>query len=187
MNEPIKERYELWDEFLDRFPLAKIKSMRLEEYSQVGSKDSFTWWIESGLDKLGSIWGGSSFKFGIYARKDKETEFKSKQFKGDDQYAWLAKYGDTAAEAFSAVKSLISTVAQAAHLGNLEAIDRVDLGAAYRWKIAYHYQSRSKPTNLNIFKKEVLAHFLQSKEKTVTPKAYYSYLYNCFLWRRVAS
>ncbi len=50
MNEPIEQRYALWDQFLERFPLEKIKSMSLEEYSQVGSKECFTWWVETGLE-----------------------------------------------------------------------------------------------------------------------------------------
>jgi 5-methylcytosine-specific restriction enzyme B len=146
MNEPIKQRYELWDQFLTRFPLEKLETMSLDEYSQVGSKDSFTWWIEAGLDKLGSIWGGSSFKFGIYARKNTETTFKNRQYKGDEQYAWLAKYGDTASEAFTTVTSLIAAVARAAKQGDLEAVDQVDLGAAYKWRIAFHYQNRRRTT-----------------------------------------
>lgn len=32
--------------------------MTLDEYTQAGSKDSFSYWIESRLHELGSIWGG---------------------------------------------------------------------------------------------------------------------------------
>lgn len=49
---------------------SRLATMALDEYSQAGSKDSFTYWIESRLDELGSIWGGSSFKFGMFSRKD---------------------------------------------------------------------------------------------------------------------
>ena len=40
--------------------------MTLDEYSKIGDKHTFTYWLESRLDQLGSIWGGSSFKFGIF-------------------------------------------------------------------------------------------------------------------------
>ena len=42
--------------------------MTLEEYTNLDKDDAFIYWIESRLDKLGSIWGGSAFKFGIYCR-----------------------------------------------------------------------------------------------------------------------
>lgn len=48
MNEPIEERYELWDRFLTRFPLETLESITLDDYTLVGSKDTFCWWIESG-------------------------------------------------------------------------------------------------------------------------------------------
>jgi 5-methylcytosine-specific restriction endonuclease McrBC GTP-binding regulatory subunit McrB len=178
MKETIPQRYELWDQFLTRFPLEKLESMSLDEYSHAGSKDSFTWWIESGLDKLGSIWGGSSFKFGIYARANTEKIFNSKQHLGNDQYAWMAKYGETPSEAFAKVRSLISTIAKASRQGDIETIDKIDLGATYKWKIAFHYQNKNTPTSLCIFKKEVLASFLQAKEVNVSPKANFSVLYS---------
>ncbi|MDA3956975.1 hypothetical protein [Oceanispirochaeta sp.] len=53
-----------WEEFLQEWPLEKVKTMTLPMYTSVGKKDTFTYWLESRLDKLGSIWGGSSFKFG---------------------------------------------------------------------------------------------------------------------------
>ena len=68
-----KKEYELWDEFLKVWPLARLTTMKLDDYTQVGSKDSFTRWIEARLDELGSIWGGSSFKFGVFSRKDTDT------------------------------------------------------------------------------------------------------------------
>jgi 5-methylcytosine-specific restriction protein B len=69
-----KKEYELWDEFLRVWPLARLATMTLDDYTQAGSKDSFTYWIESRLDELGSIWGGSSFKFGVFSRKDTDDK-----------------------------------------------------------------------------------------------------------------
>ena len=66
---------ELFLEFQKTWPLEKIKNMSLEEYSSVGSKQSFTYWIEAKLESLGSIWGGSSFKFGILLISFKENNF----------------------------------------------------------------------------------------------------------------
>ena len=45
-----QRQYALWDEFLSVWPASRLATMTLDEYSQAGSKDSFTYWIESGLD-----------------------------------------------------------------------------------------------------------------------------------------
>jgi 5-methylcytosine-specific restriction protein B len=68
-----QKQYALWDEFLTVWPAPRLATMTLDEYTQAGSKDSFTYWIESRLDELGSIWGGSAFKFGVFSRKDTEV------------------------------------------------------------------------------------------------------------------
>ena len=60
----------LWDKFLDRWPLEKLGQITLQEYSEAGNNDSFTNWLESITENLGSIWGGSAFKFGVYSRDD---------------------------------------------------------------------------------------------------------------------
>lgn len=172
-----EKEYQLWDEFLQRFPLEKLSSLTLEEYSHVGSKETFTWWVESGLDELGSIWGSTSFKFGIYARKNTEKEFKAKQYKSDDTYAWLAKYGETRDEAFAHVRSLLVKIAESALLGDFETIEKIDLSPNYKWKLAHLYQDRENPIALNIFKKEILAHYLQSKTGEVPAKITLSSLY----------
>lgn len=65
-----KNQYALWDEFLTFWPASRLATMALDEYTHAGSKDTFTYWVESRLDQLGSIRGGSSFKFGVFSRKD---------------------------------------------------------------------------------------------------------------------
>lgn len=43
----VDEVNQLWGEFLDLWPLERIKSMSLHEYSNVGNEDTFTYWIGS--------------------------------------------------------------------------------------------------------------------------------------------
>ncbi len=154
-----KKLYDIWDDFLEKFPIEKIPEMTLPEYTSAGSKNTFTWWMESGLDDLGSIWGGSSYKFGIYSRKDKVNTPQAKQFKFNDEYGWMAKYGDTPEAAFDKVRSYIVEICSAANAGDLNAIEKIDLGDAYKWKIAFHYQDRTNPIILDVFKKEALAYY----------------------------
>lgn len=57
---------ELYDSFCVEFPLEPLDAMSLEKYTNLNKKDSFCYWLEVITSDLGSIWGGSSYKFGIY-------------------------------------------------------------------------------------------------------------------------
>ena len=93
-----QERFDIWDQFIERWPIEKLRAMTLEEYNTLGSKDSFCYWLESKTYELGSIWGGSSFKFGVFEfdpNSKKANEESSGALK-DTRYKWLKKYGDFA-------------------------------------------------------------------------------------------
>lgn len=153
-------QYKLWGEFLKRWPLEKLRTMTLAEYNQAGSQDTFCYWLESRLDKMGSIWGGSAFKFGIYSRKDQSEKSDGGGASYSDKYAWYSKYGAGEAEAFAKVREIIVGVAEAAAKGELRVIENADLGQATKWKIAFQYQDRDKPCIVDIFLREALLVFL---------------------------
>jgi len=149
--------YDLWHEFKKVWPVERSRIMTLPEYTQCGKKDTFTYWIESKLDKLGSIWGGSSFKFGIYSRNDKGQRENVGGRLYSDKYGWMRKYGETEKEAFENVRLQILETIDAVQRNELERIDRVDLGNSYKWKIAFHYQnSLDHPSCISIFRRRVL-------------------------------
>ena len=162
------EQYEIWDEFLKVWPLERVKNMTLEEYTKVGSKDTFTSWIESKLDSIGSIWGGSSFKFGVYSRKDTKYVESTGMRSYNDEYGWYTYCGDTPEEAFQKVKQDIVSVIESVKSGNLIMIDENDLGEAFKWKIAFHYQDRNNPSIVNVFLRKALLVYL-GEEKRSTP------------------
>ena len=148
---------ELWHEFRKVWSVDRVRKMSLQEYTKVGSKDTFTYWIESRLDTLGSIWGGSSLKFGIYSRGDLSAKENVGKRMYTNEYGWLQKYGKTPDEAFQRVKSEIVSIIDAVQKGDLNRIDDIDIGNAYKWKIAFHYQpSLEKPVCLDIFKRKGL-------------------------------
>lgn len=159
-----QDQYALWDDFLLAWPASRLSTMTLAEYTQAGSKDSFTYWIESRLDKLGSIWGGSAFKFGVFSRKaidDKESDAKL-SYSGS--HGWYSSLGETAESAFEKVRGFVVKVADWAAQGNLDAIESFrGLGEAVKWKIAFHYQNRQAPVIVDIFKREMLAVFIGNK------------------------
>lgn len=156
----LKER-ELFLAFQKRWSIDKVKSMTLDEYTSTkvlsnGNRDDFTFWIENKLEPIGSIWGGSSFKFGIYRQDNNEAKTSDKTRCYDKDYGWYLKYGNTSQEAFKKVKNLILEVIEASQANNLEVIDSIDLGDAFKWKIAFHYQNINDVRIVDIFQTDTL-------------------------------
>ena len=148
----IKEREEMYRRFQKEFPMDSLNDIPLTKYTNLKRSDSFCYWIESKTNSLGSLWGGSSYKFGIYeyARKPVDDRIVS-----DDKYAWYKKYGKKDAEnAFEVVRNSIVEIANAARNNELEKIDKnVILGNSYKWKIAFLY---SNERLVPIYKREWL-------------------------------
>ena len=162
-----QQQYAIWDEFLSVWPASRLASMTIDEYTQAGSQDSFTYWIESRLDKMGSIWGGSAFKFGVFSRKSTESKPSDAKLSYSDDYGWYSTLGDTADEAFEKVRGFVVQVAELAQKGDLDAIDAFkNLGEVFKWKIAFHYQDRQAPIMVNIFRRDWLAAFGGDTEKS---------------------
>lgn len=136
---------QIWDDFLQRWPLESLPDLTLQQYSTAGGTDTLTYWLEVLTEDLGSMWGGSAFKFGIYSRKDKTAKESGGGSSYSTDYAWYSKYGDTPEAAFVEVKSIVLAVANAARLGDLASIDSADLGTVTKWKLAFLYQDRAKP------------------------------------------
>ena len=144
--------------------------MSLEQYSKAGDNDTFTYWLESATEDLGSVWGGSSFKFGVYSRRDLTDKESGKGLRYDAQYGWYKKYGDTAQEAFARVRAIIVQVAQAARAGDLAAIQKADLGTAIKWKIAFLYQDFAQPQIVPIYKQESLQALANAGKRLSCPE-----------------
>lgn len=156
----IQEMHDGFLNFQEVWTLEKVKNMTLEEYTNIKkdnpNRDDFTFWIESKLDNLGSIWGGSAFKFGIYRRNDESQKESSSGRLYSQNYAWIAKYGNNENEAFNNIKEKIIQIIQASQDNNLKTIEKIDFGDAIKWKIAFHYQDVKNIKIVNIFSKNVL-------------------------------
>lgn len=161
-----QKHYALWDEFLNVWPTSRLATMTLDEYNQAGSKESFTYWIEARLDQLGSIWGGSAFKFGVFSRKDNEDKKSDAKLSYSDTHGWYSSLGTTAEEAFEQMRGFVAQIADWAAKGDINAIESfAHLGEAFKWKIAFHYQSRQTPVIVDIFKRAPLATFVGGTAK----------------------
>lgn len=160
--------YALWKEFCEAWPIEKLKVMDLPAYTKAGDKTAFTYWIESRLEKLGSVWGGSAFKFGIFSRKDKTEKEDGGGASYSDEYGWYSKYGSEEPVAFQAVKKAVIAIAEAAQTGDLAEIQAIDFGEAIKWKIAFHYQDQSNPCIVDVYKTAPLHAFLGKADKKLT-------------------
>lgn len=161
-----EDRFNIWSQFIARWPIEKLQKLTLEEYNTLGSKDSFCYWLESKTKDLGSMRNGSSFKFGIFEynkQHDKETAHTSSL--KDDRYKWMKKYGSTAVDAFYKIKEIIVKIANAAAEGNFELIDDIDLGQVTKWKIAFLYQNQEDIKIPCVYKEESLRAFLGKQDK----------------------
>ena len=149
----VDQRNQLYDDFLREFPLESLKDMPLEKYTNLNRIDSFCYWLESITQKLGSIFGGSSYKFGIYKyanRPDNPTIVVS-----DDEYAWYKRYdAKDRNKAYQIVLASIVKTAEAASQGRFADIDKdTTLGKVVRWKTAFLYSGKKL---VPIYKKSML-------------------------------
>lgn len=149
-----EERHQLYNVFQQTFPIEKLSEMTLEEYTNLNKSNSFCYWLESKTTELGSFWGGSSYKFGIYEYIKKPSD-NDALVVCDDKYAWYKKLQcDTAIDAFKVVRDTIIQIAQAAANGQFGDIDSINtLGNSYKWKIAFLYSGLSL---MPIYKRHLL-------------------------------
>ncbi len=147
------------EQFLKEWPIKRLKEMTIEDYTNL-EKDSFCYWLEAKTNDLGSIWGGSSYKFGIYKKQNSKMDRRN-GYSSDGDYAWVSKHGNRRETAFKTVKELIVKIAECAGKGEFRKIDAIDIGDAYKWKIAFLYSNEKL---LPIYKKEALEIAAESLE-----------------------
>jgi len=130
--------------------------MTLEEYCKIGSSETYARWLESGTVQLGSIWGGTSFKFGIYGRNPDGKPLPTEKYGYDGTFAWVLKYGDSAQAAFEVIHTGIIAAAEAARRGDILAIESLQIPPALKWKTAFLYQDHAKPAIVSIYARDAL-------------------------------
>lgn len=147
---------QLWDDFLDRWPIENLPHLTIEEYTDTNNQNTFCYWVERKTYDIGSIQGSTSFKFGIFKPMAfiEQPDQRGKRFQNG--YSWYIKYGDNTTNAFNAIKQNIIAVANASKAGNLQAIEEIDLAAMFKWKIAFLYQNRDNPVITPIFAINIL-------------------------------
>ena len=152
-----------WDKFLQAWPVERIKNLTLQEYTTSADDRSgddpdypFTFWLESITEDLGSIWGGSAFKFGIFKRQDKSKKKSKSGLSYNKDYGWYSKFGSSPEEAFENVKQELLGIISNVQNQNLVAIDNSKLGDVLSWKVAFLYQNRKNPIVAPIYSAKAL-------------------------------
>lgn len=132
----------IYEAFNKNFPLETLGQLPLDKYTNLNRSDSFCYWLESKTYHLGSIWGGSSYKFGIYAYNAK-PKAGDPRIVFDDHYAWYSRYkAETAEDAWKIVRNDLVRIATWSREGKFEEIDKdKSFGEVVKWKIAFLYSN----------------------------------------------
>ena len=100
-NDKIKEELNVRNEFVDRFNINNIMSMKLNDYVTGRStidedgNNSFCYLLESKMMNLGDMRGATAEKFGVYCAKE------------TGEYVFANRYGTNLEEAFNRIKEEI--------------------------------------------------------------------------------
>ncbi len=171
------EQLKNWDEFLQKWPLSRVKAMVLKEYSEVGNKDTFTYWLEHTTRPIADIRGGTASKFGIFHRRASDVKDNARGRIYEGEYSWYERFGKTKEEAFTRVHQYIIQIIEAIQRSDLESIEAIPISDMFKWKIAFLYQDRNKPRIIAIFWK-VMLDFLTQDKKMNYVQAYEKLLLN---------
>lgn len=158
-----QEIQNLWDQFLSVWSIENVQKMTLEQYIQVGSKDTFTYWLEHMTRPIADIRGGDASKFGIFHRRDQQDKENGRGRIYDNEYCWFQKFGNTKEEAFKTIKHNILNVINAVTNNDLEEILNIPVSEMFKWKIAFLYQNQRIPQIISIFSKEMLDFLTEDK------------------------
>ncbi len=131
-------KQQTWNDFLEAWPIERVKAMQIEEYTNLERDDSFCYWLEKRTEKLGSIWGGSAYKFGIFKMRNEAPDDRS-GYESDGQYKWVGKFGKDRETAFDKIKEELIAVIEASQKDELEVVDQSSLGHMFKWKVAALY------------------------------------------------
>jgi len=166
LTSPPSDPYETWKQFRARWPLEKLATMTLAEYTQAGDDDCFTYWLAQRTKSLGSVNAGPMFKFGVFSRGSTDAREDSAAMVYAGGYGWYRKYGVNAEEAFHNVRAILCAIAHAASRSELDTIENMPFGEVMKWKIAFLYQDPTSPTILSIFSADHLRAYLQQPDMT---------------------
>lgn len=148
LKKDFKELERLRSKFVIKFNYDKIKNLPIEKYVVGhGEKDTFCYWLETKLMKLGKIKGGTTAdkKFGVYFSKDY------------NEYKTIPKWGINGLAAYEEIKRRIIELLDAGRKNDIQTIKKSPISPMFKGKILSTYYPNKY---LNIFSEEHLDHFI---------------------------
>lgn len=120
-------------EFLEKFPLAQLGSLRLQDYVIGTQQATFCAYVEAKTWQWANIRGATALKFGIYHGRTKSDARRT--------YRFQEQFGDTPQQAFRAIKAELLQLVKlgSARTLNYAVIDGVKLSPMFRAKILSLY------------------------------------------------
>jgi len=132
-------------EFVEKFPIAEISDMNMEDYVygryKLTSNETFCYSLENKLWELGNISGSPYQQYGVFYSAAKNI------------YGHTKKYGDNLNEAFKAIIFNICSLLESGLKADLRAIESNKISAKFKGKILSTYFPERY---LNIFSNEYL-------------------------------
>ena len=138
---------QLYNSFLQEFPLESLHTLPLEKYALGLNEGSFGWWLEYNTSDIGSIKGGSASKHVIYFKK------KEQQWSFPESF-------QTVEEAWEVLRADILEIIEHANRDPYEKISPSNLlysKSMLKGKISYMYAPNKM---FPIFQVQHLKHFL---------------------------
>lgn len=146
-----RELERLRQEFVETFPISRIKNMDKDEYVQgqiingEPNKDTFCYWIEWKTRELGGIQGANAIKFKLYVDKESQQYKFTKEFENED-------------EAIDSIRKRIAKLIELGEKKDLESIKEVSLSPMFKGKILFLY---FPDDFVNVFSKSHIDYFLK--------------------------
>lgn len=139
-------------EFLKIFPIESITALKLDDYVIGLGTFSFCACVEAKTRPWANIQAATSAKFGVYFGKKKSDPEK--------KYRYTAKFGDSAEQAFTNVKSSLLELLESGRKKDFQAIDQNKLSQLFKAKILslyfpYDYINVCSKEHLEIFANEL--------------------------------
>ena len=136
-------------EFVSKFSEEQLRDLPLDKYV-IGKGDSFCYWLENKLEKLGSINGATAFKFGIYFGRTKRDSQKMYRFRN--------KFGHNVEVAYLNIKKEIISLIENGKIDNLDELEKNKLSCMFKGKILSTYYPDKY---LNVFSDEHLDFYIE--------------------------
>ena len=136
----------LREEFFSYFSLDKLHSLKIEEYViGLQNTESFCYWLERTLHRLGSISGQPSYKFGVWYSPTK------------GEYCFEQRFGDNYEEAFLTLKTSLINLIEDGEKEDYISIIKNPINSSIKGKILAVYFPEKY---MNVYSKKHLDYYL---------------------------